>query len=149
MAPWKALGRKWHFSRKGFPPGKRPKWDMELLEELCETLVETDPDGQFLWNNQQLVHFCEKNSSRLWASLLTKKLDFVELRLTGPKGKFPLGSIIDLAAEREVISDRDDCDSIRLRFKSMDDLTKGDLKGFLAEHLEAVNEAAAAGVSWG
>ncbi len=58
VMPWKVLGRKWHFARKGFPPGKTPKWDTDVLEELCEMLAETAPDGQFLWNNQQVVHVC-------------------------------------------------------------------------------------------
>ena len=56
VMPWKVLGQKWHFARKGFPPGKPPKWDVDVLEELCEMLKETAPDGQFLWNNQQVVH---------------------------------------------------------------------------------------------
>ena len=24
VMPWKVLGQKWHFARKGFPPGKKP-----------------------------------------------------------------------------------------------------------------------------
>ena len=45
VMPWKVLGRKWHFARKGFPPGKPPQWDVEVLEELCELLAETAPRG--------------------------------------------------------------------------------------------------------
>ena len=36
--PWKVLGQKWHFLRKGFPPGKTVAWETEVLEELCEML---------------------------------------------------------------------------------------------------------------
>jgi hypothetical protein len=56
VMPWKVLGQKWHMSRKGFPPGKKPAWKPEVLEELLEMLHETVPKGQFLWNNQQVVH---------------------------------------------------------------------------------------------
>ena len=56
VMPWKVLGQKWHFARKGFPPGKPPQWDVDVLEELCELLAEAAPAGQFLWNNQQVVH---------------------------------------------------------------------------------------------
>ena len=38
IMPWKVLGQKWHFSRKGFPPGKHVDWPAEVLEELCELL---------------------------------------------------------------------------------------------------------------
>ena len=34
VMPWKVLGQKWHLSRKGFPPGKKPVWKPEVLEEL-------------------------------------------------------------------------------------------------------------------
>ena len=54
--PWKKLGQRWHFMRKGFPPGKKVVWEMALWEELYEMLQEVVPDGQFLWNNQVLVH---------------------------------------------------------------------------------------------
>ena len=39
VMPWKVLGQKWHFARKGFPPGKKVQWEIELLEELCEMLA--------------------------------------------------------------------------------------------------------------
>ena len=59
VMPWKKLGRKWHFCKKGFPPSQQPQWEMEVLEELCELLADTAEEGQFLWNNQQLVNmFC-------------------------------------------------------------------------------------------
>ena len=41
VMPWKVLGRKWHLARKGFPPGKRPAWSAEVLEELLELLSDT------------------------------------------------------------------------------------------------------------
>ena len=53
--PWKKLGERWHFSRKGFSPGKRVIWPIELLEELFDLLREKAEDGQLLWNTQQVV----------------------------------------------------------------------------------------------
>ena len=58
--PWKKLGQRWHFMRKGFSPGKRVLWDVAVWEELYEILQEVAPDGQFLWNNQVLVHLSAK-----------------------------------------------------------------------------------------
>ena len=34
LQPWKQLGRKWHFARKGFPLGKKVHWDADVLEDL-------------------------------------------------------------------------------------------------------------------
>ena len=45
VMPWKVLGRKWHFSRKGFPPGKKAAWEVDVLEELFEVLAEAAPRG--------------------------------------------------------------------------------------------------------
>ena len=45
VMPWKVLGQKWHFARKGFPPGKKVQWEVEVLEELCEMLAAAAPAG--------------------------------------------------------------------------------------------------------
>ena len=72
VMPWKVLGRRWHLSRKGFPPGKRVHWDTEVLEDLCELLTTTAPQAQFLWNNQQVVHLMAGASGEPWATIHTK-----------------------------------------------------------------------------
>jgi excinuclease ABC subunit A len=132
--PWRVLGQKWHFARKGFPPGKPPKWEVEVLEELCELLKEAAPDGQFLWNNQQLVHVFVKECQEPWATIHTKRVASVDLALNGPKGRFALGRVKDLGVEPEFQSGAGR-DVVRLRFISTDDLDRGDLRVFLAEHV--------------
>ena len=52
LQPWKQLGRKWHFARRGFPLGGKVEWEMEVLEELVELLNETAPYGQLLVEQQ-------------------------------------------------------------------------------------------------
>jgi len=140
ISPWKVLGRKWHFSRKGFPPGKRVGWEGDVLEELCELLSAAAPGGQFLWNNQQVVHLCPAGQSEPWATVATKRLSSVDLTLFGPRGAFALGAIADLGAEREVSSDRGR-DAVKLKFVSLSDLHQGDLSGFLKAHLAAANKS--------
>ncbi|HEY6564918.1 MAG TPA: excinuclease ABC subunit A, partial [Pirellulaceae bacterium] len=141
--PWRKLGEKWHFSRKGFPPGKAPLWRQDLLEELCELLRKRVPEGQFLWNNQQIVHLCVKGQAEPWASVLTKKLADVELLLTGPKGRIPLGRFAGLGGERELDGTGAKRDVIRMKFRTRADLQRGDLVEFLGEHLQAVQEQSA------
>ena len=136
VMPWKVLGQKWHFARKGFPPGKKVAWDSEVLEELCELLSDT-AEGQFLWNNQQLIHFCLKGKSEPWATVYTKKPAAVELHLNGPKNKFALGRVTTLGSAPSMDKDRPDRDVVRLQFDSVEQINDEALSDFLNEHAEA------------
>jgi excinuclease ABC subunit A len=139
LLPWKKLGQKWHFLRKGFPPGKSPQWEGEALEELCEMLQEVaGEDAQFLWNNQQVVHLYLKGQRDPWATIWTKRLPSLDLALTSPKGSVALGRVRDLGHDRALDGKRSDRDVLVLKFKSTDDLHRGDLHAFLREHLETV-----------
>jgi excinuclease ABC subunit A len=139
ITPWKALGQKWHFLRKGFPPGKNVAWSMELLEELCEILQGAAPDGQFLWNNQQLVHFMVPQQREPWATIQTKKPHALLLHLIGPKGRFGLGRVVELGFERDLDDTRPTHDVVRLQFVEEQHLHRGDLEKFLKEHLGSLN----------
>jgi excinuclease ABC subunit A len=139
LMPWKVLGQKWHFARKGFPPGKKIAWDTEVLEELCELLSDTH-EGQFLWNNQQLVHYCLKGRSDPWATIQTKKLHAVELHLNGPKNKFALGRVTEFGVDPAMDKDRPDRDVVRLQFNDADQVAEEALGDFLREHAAAVLE---------
>jgi excinuclease ABC subunit A len=140
VMPWKVLGQKWHFARKGFPPGKPPKWDVDVLELLCERLSQAAPQGQFLWNNQQLVHVFVPQQSEPWATIYTKRPASLDLVLTGPSGRFALGRIRDLGREPEFHAGPER-DTLRLKFEDHDDLEKGDLAEFLAEHLASLTSS--------
>jgi len=138
LQPWKQLGRKWHFARKGFPIGKKVAWNVEVLEELCELLAETAPQTQALWNNKQLVPFYVPQQKEAWASVQTKKLDAVYLHLTGPKGRFTQGQVTGLGHQPQLDGQWPECDVVRLKFRTTDDLARGDLAGFLKKHLAEV-----------
>jgi len=138
LQPWKQLGRKWHFARKGFPLGKKVGWDVEVLEELCELLGDVAPEGQILWNNKQVVPVYMKGQKEPWAAVRTKKIDGVYLHLTGPKGRFTMGQITELGHHAEFDGERPNCDVLTLRFRNLDDLHRGDLAKFLKKHLAAL-----------
>jgi excinuclease ABC subunit A len=141
VMPWKVLGQKWHMSRKGFPPGKKPAWKPEVLEELLEMLHETVPKGQFLWNNQQVVHVMVPGVREPWATVCTKRLAGVDLVLNGPKGAFQLGGLADLGAERSLATEAAERDQVRLRLLTTGELGDGALAAFLKSHLEVVQGA--------
>ncbi len=134
LQPWKQLGRKWHFARRGFRPGAKIAWDAEVLEELIELLAETAPEAQILWNNKQVVPFYVPEQREPWAAVQTKKTDAVYLSLSGPKNRFPLGRVRELGSARKVDGERPECDVVRLKLRNMDDLSRGDLATFLKEH---------------
>jgi hypothetical protein len=58
--------------------------------------------------------------------------------LHGPKGCVTLGRIAGLARERELDGTREDRELVRLRFRSVEDLHRGDLLALLHEHRDAV-----------
>ena len=155
MMPWKVLGRKWHLARKGFPPGKKPDWPLEVLEDLLEQLSEVTgelasvvgppspkPSCQFLWNNQQVVNLMVPEQRDPWAVIYTKRLGGVDLQLNGPPGAFATGRIAELASQRAINTDDETRDQIKLRFVTAEDLDNGDLADFLSEHLETLRGAA-------
>ncbi|QDS97296.1 excinuclease ABC subunit UvrA [Adhaeretor mobilis] len=149
VMPWKVLGKKWHLARKGFPPGKKVAWPIELLEELLELVSETASEGtgssepQFLWNNQQVIHLMVPGSSDPWATVHTKRLAGVDLLLNGPSGAFATGRIAEIGSQRIIKTESDSRDQVKFRFTSLEDLQLGDLPEFLAEHLDAVRGAMA------
>ena len=144
--PWKVLGQKWHFARKGFPLGRSPVWPAEILEDIHQLLEEVAPQGQFLWNNQQVVHLFVPAQKEPWATLHTKKRAALELWLSGPSGQFTLGRIAQLGSERELVSGN--LDTVKLRFATRESLQHtdpehGDLVTFFREHLACLENAAA------
>jgi len=136
LMPWRALGRKWHFLRKGFLKGGPPRWDFEVLEALCRLLDEAAPGCEFGWGNKVLVPVHVKRAAKrtAWASIQTKKPDAVHLALFGPKNRFPMGRLTDLGHHPELDTERPGHDVILLKFRSPDDLARGDLPAFLKEH---------------
>jgi excinuclease ABC subunit A len=140
LQPWKQLGRKWHFARRGFPLGGKVEWEMEVLEELIELLNETAPYGQLLWNNKQVVPLYVPQQREAWAAVQTKKLDAVYLHLTGPKNRFAQGRIAGLGFDAHVDGEKTGLDVLRFKFRSTEDLRRGDLAGFLKEHLAALEK---------
>lgn len=145
LMPWKVLGEKWHFSDKGFPARKTRRWPKEILTSVRDLLSEIAPQGEFEWTNQTVVHFKLPNLDTPWATLATKKPDLLELTLSGPKNEIAFGRVRHLGHEPEIDGQRSDRDSIKLRFRSETDLQEKELRAFLKEHFEAVQQATANG----
>jgi len=140
IMPWKKLGRKWHFNRKGFPPSQPPQWDMEVLEELCEMLGDIATEGQFLWNNQQLVNLFVPGQKSAWASIRTKKPECVELSLLCQKGLFTLGELTDIGEDASLDATDVKQDVVTLRFVNTEQLQSEEFADILKRHHDSVLE---------
>ncbi|MBN2215775.1 MAG: excinuclease ABC subunit UvrA [Pirellulales bacterium] len=145
LMPWKALGRKWHLMRKGFRAGATVAWQPAVLEKLCDVLESASPGGAFDWQHKQVVHRTVPGLSAPWASIQTKKVDAVYLWLYGRHGQITLGRVRGLGYRPEIAAKENGTDLIGLRFRGQADLKRGDLAGFLAEHLAASHAAAETG----
>ena len=141
VMPWKVLGRRWHLSRKGFPPGKRVDWDVDVLEKLCGLLGKTAPDAEFQWDQQQVVHLRVPSQDDPWVSVYTKRRAGLDLTLFGPKGKFVLGRVANFGTARQVQSDKNGKDVLKIKFNRVDQVKDGEFARFLREHLASVGRA--------
>ena len=92
-------------------------------------MEKTAPDGEFQWQNKQVVHFRLSGMDHPWASIQTKKFDAVYLMLTGPKGRFTQGRVTGLGHRPQLAGEMPDRDLIRIKFRGDADLDRGDLVG--------------------
>lgn len=136
--PWKKLGQKWHFLRKGFTLGKKVEWEVPVLEELVQVLTDAAPQGQFLWNNQVLVHLIVPGQREPWATIQTKKCDAVYLTLNGPKDAVSLGEMTQIARNRWLDATHREKDVVSMEFKTVEDIYRGDLAAFLEKHVQSI-----------
>jgi len=133
--PWKKLGEKWHLSRKGFATGKSPIWEEHVLLDVIELLDEAVPNGEFLWNNQLLVNLMIPSKKSTFATVWTKRPDFVRLDLKVQKDSTTQGRISEIGYGPQLDQSKDGEDVVRLQFRNTQDLESGDLREFLDETL--------------
>ncbi len=138
LTPWKVLGKKWHLSRKGFPSGKRVRWEPEVLDKLAAALQEAMPDGSVDWTGKQVVHFWRNGSERIWAVLHTKRRRAIDLILRGPRDRFTQGMIAGLGRERAMVGEDDETDQILIRFDKSSQVLDPKFHRFVTEHAELV-----------
>ena len=95
LEPWKLIGIKWHLLPKGFPEGKEPVWEFDLLQNLlgelkktsgCETVICTGVDTLQI-PASEVGTPSPKNLSHPWITIHTKDPDALRLRLLGDFSK--------------------------------------------------------------
>jgi excinuclease ABC subunit A len=140
--PWTKLGRKWHFMPKGFSAGPI-QWNFRLLEELERLFTKLAPEGMWLWNHKQIVHFSIPQQREPWLSVQTKKPGSLWLHLNGPKDSVRLGRISEIATDASITDLGPRREVVHFKIKAVSELKRPALLQFFQEHLAAVNSAQA------
>lgn len=136
--PWKKLGQRWHFMRKGFTPRQRVMWDADVLEQLYKLLQELLPDGTFQWNQKVLFHLVPAGADKPWATVNTKRTESLDLTIQGPKDVISFGRVCQIGWRRELDATHPEYDTIKFQFRTKKDLRKRELRAILTEHRDAV-----------
>src|SRR5205807_1486870 len=87
LMPWKLHGERWHLGEKGFPPGKKLRWDRALLPRLLELVREVEPALEIRWDSRQAITVRVPGITRGWANWRTKESEGLIFRFFGKKGQ--------------------------------------------------------------
>ncbi|HTU20488.1 MAG TPA: excinuclease ABC subunit A, partial [Gemmataceae bacterium] len=140
VMPWKINGERWHLGEKGFPPGKKVRWDRALLTRLLQLAREVEPGLEVRWDARDAITLRVPGVSRSWAQWRTKKAAALECHFLGKKGQFNLSQVEHLGVAPNIGTHRKDSDVLSLHFQKMDQEQAGRLKELLAEHLRGFRE---------
>ncbi len=140
VMPWKINGERWHLSDKGFPPGKKVRWDRSLLPRLLELVREIEPHVEVRWQVQHFITLRVPGLSHWWGQWQTKQPHGLICRFIGKKGQFNLAQFEDIDAEVRLDTKRADVDFLWLVFQQLDVEQAARLKELLAEHLRGFRE---------
>jgi excinuclease ABC subunit A len=140
LMPWKVSGERWHLGDKGFPAGKKLKWDRALLPRVLELVRAVEPKIEIGWNNRVAINLRVPGITRSWAQWRTKDADCLDCRFLGKKGQFNLSQIDSIGVE-PALAAREEGEVLRLVFLHENHLQPQRLKELLAEHLRGFRES--------
>jgi excinuclease ABC subunit A len=135
LMPWKLNGERWHLSDKGFPPGRKVKWDRGLLAGVLEVVRSIEPELGVSWDQRDAITLRLPGVRRGWAYLRTKSADALDCRFLVKKGQLNLARVEGLGAA-EIGHQRGDADVLRLRLTDLTAEQAAKLKEVLAEQVE-------------
>jgi excinuclease ABC subunit A len=140
LMPWKLNGEKWHHGDKGFPPGRKVRWDRSLLARLLAVVRDVEPNVQITWDRRDTITLRVPDASRGWAEWRTKEAEALDCRFLGKKGQFNLAQVEGIAAA-EIGHHRTEGDILRFRFTDLNAGQAAKLKSVLTDQLKGFREA--------
>lgn len=141
VMPWKVNGERWHLSEKGFPIGKRVRWDRAILPRLLSLIRGIEPQIEIRWDTRDTINFYIPGITRAWAQWRTKDALGLDCRFLGKKGQFNLARIERFGSSPRLNTSRADGDLLHFVFQHDEHIHALELKELLAEHLHGFREA--------
>jgi excinuclease ABC subunit A len=140
VMPWKINGQRWHLGEKGFPPGRKPRWDRALLPKLLDWLRELDPTLELKWDNQHFVSVRLPELNRTWGYLRTKEPDALHCRFLSAPGQLNLARVESFGENPEVVESTDGSMALVLHLVSENHVHPAQLKLILTELLRGFRQ---------
>jgi len=140
LMPWKINGERWHLGEKGFPPGRKVRWDRSLLTWLLQLVREIEPNVEVRWHVQYFITLRVPGLSHWWGQWQTKQPHGLVCRFIGKKGQFNLAQFEGLGLSTRLDTKREDVDFLWLVLQQLNLEQKARLKDLLAEHLRGFRE---------
>jgi excinuclease ABC subunit A len=139
VMPWKVNGERWHHSDKGFPPGRKIRWERPLLARLLALVREVEPGVQVEWDNRAHILLRVPGVSRAWATFKTKQTEGLTCSFFGKRGQFNLARVDSLGATA-ALDPANGADVLELTFTLDERVQATKLKEVLTEHLRGFRE---------
>jgi excinuclease ABC subunit A len=140
LMPWKLNGEKWHTGDKGFPPGRKVRWDRGVLSRALAVVREVAPEVVVSWDRRDAIALRVPGISRAWAEWRTKEAEALDCRFLGKKGQLNLAQVEGIA-HAEIGRQRAEGDVLRLQLADLNAEQAAKLKQVLTEQLQGFREA--------
>jgi len=141
LMPWKVNGERWHLSDKGFPIGRKVRWDRALLPRLVKLMREVEPKVEISWDTRDAILFYVPGVTKSWARFRTKDDAGLDCRFVGKPGQFNLSRLEAFGVSPSLSDDRGDgSQMMQLIFQHEGHLRVPQLKELLDEHLRGFQE---------
>jgi len=139
VMPWKVNGERWHLSDKGFPIGRKLRWDRGLLPRLLALVRSLEPNLEITWDSRAAITLRVPGISRGWSQWRTKDAHGLDCRFLGKKGQFNLAQIENFGTHPQIHA-KEGRDVMHLVFQQEEHLHAARLKELLAEQLRGFRE---------
>jgi excinuclease ABC subunit A len=137
--PWKVLGERWHKSDKGFPAGKKVRWERGLLTRMVDLMREIEPGLEVKWDDRDAITLRLPGVGRGWTSWRTKKPEALDCRFVIAKGKLNLARVEGIGHAE--IGGRNGYDVLQLLLTDLTAEQAAKLREVLSEQATAFREA--------
>jgi excinuclease ABC subunit A len=139
VMPWKVNGERWHLGEKGFPPGRKLRWDRSLLTAMLQVVRAVEPSVEIDWANRAAITLRVPGVKRAWGQFHTKDAEGLDCRFLGKKGQFNLSQLEPFGVQPALTPHREG-ELLRLLFQHENHLQAVQLKETLRQHLAGFRE---------